>query len=99
MQKGIDEIKAGGLQVVGISFDPVSTLATFAESSGVTFPLLSDEGSAVIRAYGLEHQDGYPHPGTVIIDGDGVVRATLFMEGYRKRHDVGALIEAAKAFE
>lgn len=99
LQKRIDQIRQSELQVVGISYDPVSKLAAFAQRSGVTFPLLSDAGSHVIRAYGLEDKDGYPHPGSIVIDGHGVVRATLFMEGYRERHDVGSLIEAAAAIE
>lgn len=36
-----------------MSYDPVSTLKRFAESHGVTYPLLSDEGSAVITELGI----------------------------------------------
>ncbi|MBI3979130.1 MAG: redoxin domain-containing protein [Chloroflexi bacterium] len=36
-----------------VSYDPVSVLAAFAEKRGVTYPLLSDEGSHAIRALGL----------------------------------------------
>ena len=43
--------------MVAISYDPVPTLASFAERFGITYPLLSDTGSEVIRAVGVEHVD------------------------------------------
>jgi peroxiredoxin len=43
----------GGFALFAISYDPVAVLAAFAEKRGITFPLLSDEGSATIRALGL----------------------------------------------
>ncbi len=39
--------------VVGISYDPVEVLSDFAESRGITFPLLSDVGSRVLDGLGL----------------------------------------------
>lgn len=41
--------------MVAISYDEVATLASFAEEFGVTYPLLSDKGSIVIRSLGLEN--------------------------------------------
>ena len=38
-----------------------------------------------------------PNPGTFILDQEGVIRAKLFLEGYRDRHTTEALIKAAKA--
>ena len=38
---------------MAISYDPPETLKKFADSRGITFPLLSDPGSAIIRRYGL----------------------------------------------
>lgn len=37
----------------GLSYDSVDTLASFAAKRGITFPLLSDEGSHAIRDLGL----------------------------------------------
>lgn len=41
------------MAIYALSYDPVSTLARFAESHGITYPLLSDEGSAVITELGI----------------------------------------------
>jgi peroxiredoxin len=65
--------------------------------------LLSDPGSKTIEAYHIRNEsakgkaEGVPNPGTFILDQAGVIRAKLFLEGYRDRHTTDALIEAAKA--
>jgi peroxiredoxin len=88
--------------VVGISYDSVEVLAKFADKKMITFPLLSDVDSSVIKAYGLLNQEakgkqaGIPYPGTFLIDSQGMIRAKLFHEGYSKRHSADDLIKAAK---
>jgi len=90
------------VQVVGVSYDSVDVLARFAQRRKITFPLLSDAGSKTITAYGLLNKDakgrgaGIPYPGTMLIDRDGIIRAKLFLDGYRDRHSSAALIKAAK---
>ena len=39
----------------------MDVLARFASAHGVTFPLLSDEGSTVIRALGMLDEQVYEH--------------------------------------
>jgi peroxiredoxin len=87
-------IQAKGAELVAVSYDDVSILKGFADGNEITFPLLSDQVSAIIKAYGIYHQDGLPHPGTFVIDREGIVRATLFIEGYRERHSVDELLHA-----
>ncbi|MCY4661160.1 MAG: protein-disulfide reductase DsbD family protein [Acidobacteria bacterium] len=43
-----------------ITYDPTTTLAAFAAARGITFLLLSDEGSATIREYGLLNDEMNP---------------------------------------
>lgn len=97
MQNDIEKIKETGTQVVGISFDSVEVLKEFSDDRKISFPLLSDEGSRAIRAYGIHNKDGVPHPGTYLVGQDGVITADLFLDGYRKRHSSEELIEAAAA--
>ncbi len=96
LQENLAAIKATGTQVAGVSYDSVEVLRDFAESAAVSFPLLSDEGSQTIRDFGIHFRDGLPHPGTYLIDRNGIVRAKLFLDGYRQRHEASALIEAAE---
>jgi len=69
----------------------------------IGFPMLSDPGSKTIEAYHIRNEAakgkavGVPNPGTFIVDREGVVRAKLFLEGYRERHTTEALVKAAKA--
>jgi len=53
LQSRLGEMRAKGLGVAAISYDPVPTLAEFATRKQITFPLLSDAGSATIRAFGI----------------------------------------------
>lgn len=88
-----------------MSYDSVDVLAGFADKAKITFPLLSDPGSKTIIAYGLLNKDakgkaeGIAYPGTIVIDADGVIRAKLFIDGFRDRHSAKDLIKAAKGIE
>ncbi len=49
LQRALADYERNGIAVFAISYDPVSVLAGFAEKHGITYPLLGDEGSVVIR--------------------------------------------------
>jgi AhpC/TSA family/Disulphide bond corrector protein DsbC len=94
------EIQKQGLGLVAISYDPVETLKTFSDSRGITFPLISDPGSAIIKRYGLFNESiepgnrayGVPHPGTLVVDRNGVVTARFFEEEYQERNTAGSVL-------
>lgn len=111
MQKDLKTIEAAGVRVVGISYDSVEVLKGFAEKQKITYPLLSDPDSKTIVAYALRNKetagkkfgkvdlDGVPYPGTLLIDKEGVVRAKLFVDGYKDRHSVADLVKAAEGLK
>ena len=108
LQKDLKKIEEeGGLQIIAISYDKTVVLKRFAQQNEITFPLLSDEGSETIDAWGIRNKDaagkgridGIPHPGTYIIDEEGIVRAKLFLEEYQVRHSSEALIEKSRAIQ
>ena len=92
-------------QVIAISYDSVEVLAKFADKRKITFPLLSDTGSKTIGAYGLLNKEakgkaeGIPYPGTILVDKEGVIRAKLFVDGYKDRHSTDDLIKAARSIK
>ncbi|MBA2260473.1 MAG: peroxiredoxin family protein, partial [Acidobacteria bacterium] len=100
MQGRYAEIGKQGLGVVAISYDPPETLKQFAQSRQITFPLISDPDSAIIRRFGLlnEQQDrqsrtyGVPHPGTFIVDRKGVVSARFFEDAYQERYTAATIL-------
>ena len=102
LQSNLKEIEATGGQVVAISYDSTAILKRFAAKSAITYPLLSDAGSKTIDAFGIRNKEaperwnGIPYPGTFVIGTNGVIRAKIFLEGYKERHAVEALVEALK---
>lgn len=73
----------------------MEVLGGFAGKYGITYPLLSDEGSSFIRELGIlneqaaENVFGIPHPGVYVLDAKGRVVRKTFYESYRER-DTGA---------
>ena len=53
LQSQYDRLRRDGLGLVGISYDSQEILATFSQQHSITFPLLSDVGSATIKRYGI----------------------------------------------
>lgn len=98
-------MKAQGLGLVAISYDPPETLKAFAASRGITFPLVSDKGSAIIKQNGLLNTTldpgsrfyGVPFPGTFIVDRDGVVQSRHFESAYQERNTVASILVARGA--
>lgn len=81
----LTSLQREGYDVLGVSPDPVSKLAKFAEEEGLTFPLLSDEDHAVAEAYaawGEKKNYGRTYEGlirsTVVVDPDGKVAVAQY---------------------
>jgi peroxiredoxin len=53
LQGRVEELAADGIGVAAISYDSQEILADFSQRRGITFSLLSDTASEVIREYGL----------------------------------------------
>jgi peroxiredoxin len=100
LQGRLDMLKREGLSVVAVSYDPVPLLADFAARRGITFPLLSDSGSAVIKQYGIFNTTvattsptyGIPFPGTFIVDAKGVVTSRHFETAYQERDTITSVL-------
>ena len=101
LQGRLNDIQRQGLGLAAISYDPVPVLADFARRRGITFPLLSDEGSKTITAYGLlnttvaptnKAQYGIPFPGTFFVDRDAVVTSRVFETAYQERDTISSMI-------
>ncbi len=100
LQRRYEDITKQGLTLVAISYDAPETLKAFTASRGITFPMISDPGSAIIKRYGLLNETmdpkskfyGVPHPGTFILDRKGVVVSRFFEQAYQERVTVGSLL-------
>jgi hypothetical protein len=100
LQRRYADIRRQGLGLVAISYDSPQTLKKFADSRGITFPMISDRDSAIIRAYGIFNDGekpgtrsyGIPHPGTFIVDRQGRVVSRFFEDAYQERFTVAAML-------
>jgi len=89
-----------GLGIVGISYDPVEELEAFANEHGISFPLLSDPDSTIIRAFGVLDATvlpgtpayGVPYHGSYVVDASGVVIAKLFDAEAVLDHSSGVVV-------
>ncbi|UWF77110.1 MULTISPECIES: thioredoxin-dependent thiol peroxidase [Microbacterium] len=78
-------LRGAGYEVVGVSGDDQETLARFAAEDRLEFPLLSDPGNEVAKAYGAwgeKEIDGRTLTGvlrsTFVIDGDGRIELAQY---------------------
>ena len=53
LQQVLPRLEAAGIALFAVSYDPVPVLRAFADKHGIAYPLLSDEGSHVMRRLGL----------------------------------------------
>lgn len=75
-------------------------MKAFAVSRQITFPLVSDPGSAIIKRFGLLNTTldpgtrfyGVPFPGTFIVDARGVVQSRHFEKAYEERNTVASIL-------
>ena len=101
LQGRVAELKRQGLSLAAVSYDPVAVLTDFSKRRGITFPLLSDPGSAIIKRYGIlnttvpetnRQSYGIPFPGTFMLNTHGVVTSRFFEQAYQERSTVGSIM-------
>ena len=80
---------------MAISVDPPATSAELAKKLGVTFPLLSDQSHATIRAWGVEDvENGISWPAIFIVDKAGKIVWRSLAQSYKVRALPAQILEA-----
>ena len=105
LQSRYADITKQGLGLIVISYDTPETHKKFLDSRGITFPMISDAGSAIIKRYGLLNETmdpksrsyGVPHPGTLIVDRKGVVQSRFFEDAYQERYTAATILSTLGA--
>ena len=86
----------------------METLKGYSDKNEIAFPLLSDEGSKTIDAFGIRNKQytdpehdwyGIPHPGTYLVDDRGIVTGKIFYGRYQPRHTGEDLLDLAKKLD
>ena len=105
IQAIIGPLEKRGYRLVSVSYDTPEVLTKSAVQLGVSYPLLSDKGSAMIDAFALRDPQyseksrafGVPRPAIFIVDRKGVVRAKLAEESYKIRPPAEVIITTVNA--
>lgn len=104
LQNALPMFEEAGIRLYAVSYDEVGALEDFTEHHGITYDLLADKGSTVIKDFGiLNHHvtedqipyHGIPFPGTYLVDEDGVISAKAFHKSVAQRESPEGLIDAA----
>jgi hypothetical protein len=94
LEASLDQYTEVGLGVVGISYDSVDILKSFADRmGGFRYSMLADPNSEIIEEYGIRNPnpepgsrtDGMAFPGTYIVNADGIVQEKFFEDSHRIR--------------
>ncbi len=100
MERQREALAVEGVNVAAISYDTLQTLQHFAERADIKFPLLSDNGSKIIREYGILNESatkgtpyyGIPHPVEYLLGPDRKIRGKYFEPNYRDRFTAGSVL-------
>jgi hypothetical protein len=87
-----------------VTYDEEDALFAFADEFEITYPLLSDPDSSIIKRFGIlntlvdpdDHPFyGIPFPGSYVVGGDGVIVAKFFESELQMRANGDQLLRAA----
>jgi hypothetical protein len=90
-----------GIRIAALSYDSVDVMRSFANRKNITYPLLSDRGSEIIRRLGVLNEnyrkddlryDGVAWPGTFMLDNFGVITAKYFEDEHHERYTSANLL-------
>jgi AhpC/TSA family/Disulphide bond corrector protein DsbC len=94
-------LKAHGVNAASITYDSSEVLSNFSQAYTIEYPMLSDVGSKVIRAFGILNTNvpedhkmmyGMAWPGNYLIAPDGTVRDKLFLRNYEHRPSAAEVV-------
>jgi peroxiredoxin len=108
LQNSLGQLREQGINAASITYDSGEILKSFADANKIEYPLLSDVGSRVIRAFGILNTNvpeghpmmfGMPWPGDYLIAPDGTVSDKLFLPNYEHRPSASEIVlrHSAKA--
>lgn len=93
-------LESYGVRLAAISYDSTEVLKGFAHKHRIGFPLLSDQGSAVIRRFGIFNSNiapdlrahGVPHPVDYLVAPDGILIRKYFVANYQHRVSASSVV-------
>ena len=105
MSKHNDRFEELGIRIVALVYESPDILDAFSRRYAISYTLLSDPESEVIRQYGLLNTAadpgskyyGIPYPGAFLADAEGIIVRKFAEENYQDRPLVTDLLDAAES--
>jgi peroxiredoxin len=99
-----DQFAAIGVQVAAMTYDKRALLAEFHQAEQLGFPLLQDEDTRHVEAYGIKNADyepghqgyGIPSPGIIYVQKSGEIALKFAVPGYRERPPMIEVYESVR---
>ena len=101
----MEDFAAADINVYALSYDEQDALADFRDAYGISYRLLSDPESKIIRQFGIlntliSEDDhpwfGIPFPGTYVVNSDGLITHKFFENNLALRAGPEMLLRAAR---
>ena len=98
LQRAQEKFKDQNIGIAAISYDSPAILGEFARRHQITFPLLADPASEIIRKFHVLNKDaagmtaGMAHPGFIFVDATGRIREKFFETDYANRFTANNII-------
>ncbi len=108
LRKGAaDSILKAGYNIAILSYDTPEQLNKFVTRYKFDFPMLSDENSKTIKAFGILNEDkkpgefgyGIPNPHIYVIGDDKTVLSVLSKESYTRRPEIKDVVEVIESLK
>lgn len=100
LNRQVEGFRRKGVNVASLTYDSREVLKAFAARIGITYDMLSDPESKVIRAFDILNTNlapgteryGIPFPGTYVINERGIITAKYFDDDYRERSSAASIL-------
>ena len=104
LQSNIQQFEDAGLNIVLVTYDSPELQQKFIDKFNISFPVLSDQDAATVKALEILNEEyapgdnayGIPHPGIFVLDADMLVRGKIFVEAYAERVNSAGVLAVAK---
>lgn len=94
LQSAQDSLRATNTQVLVVHGYGQKQNAIWQDSLKLSFPLLADDASAIMRGYGVFDRGPLPHPAVFVVDQTGVIRLRRVYDDLSVAPDISDVMEA-----
>ncbi len=99
MQANLDTIRELGAEVYGVHGYDSRDSDEWQADMGLSFRLMADPGLQLIKTLGIYNRDRIPHPTTIIVDPEGIMRFRDVHVAYQNRTSAEVIVDVLKRMQ